>query len=322
LFEGARKPPGIFGVTMDLGQDRRGVDMGPSAIRYARLQGALEELGYTVVDLGNAETPIPETVGTAGATTEVRDEDEDTPPGSGHLRRLAAVRDVCERVAERAEAMISDGYFPIFLGGDHSIAIGTISGVARDFERTGVIWLDAHADFNTAETSPSGNIHGMPLSVLTGLGHPDLVSIGGEGASVRTEDVVIVGLRSVDLEERRLLREAGVRVYTMREIDAYGIASVVRRALKGLSHLDRVHLSFDLDVVDPDVAPGVGTPVRGGLSYREAHLVMELINEAEIVTSLDVVEVNPILDDRNETARLAVELVASLMGRRIIDIPT
>jgi arginase len=321
LFEGARKPPGIFGVTMDLGQDRRGVDMGPSAIRYARLQGALEDLGYTVVDLGNAETPIPEIVET-NAVSEVKDEDEHTPPGSGHLRQLAAVRDVCARVAERAEAMISDGYFPIFLGGDHSIAIGTISGVARDFGRTGVIWLDAHADFNTAETSPSGNIHGMPLSVLTGQGHPDLVSIGGEGASVRTEDVVIVGLRSVDIEERRLLREAGVRVYTMREVDAYGVASVVRRALKGLSHLDRVHLSFDLDVVDPDVAPGVGTPVRGGLTYREAHLVMELINEAEIVTSLDVVEVNPILDDRNETARLAVELVASLMGRRIIDLPT
>jgi arginase len=321
LFEGARKPPGIFGVTMDLGQDRRGVDMGPSAIRYARLQGALEDLGYTVVDLGNAETPIPEIIET-NAVSETRDDGADASSGVGHLRQLAAVRDVCARVAERAGAMISDGYFPIFLGGDHSIAIGTISGVARDFERTGVIWLDAHADFNTAETSPSGNIHGMPLSVLTGQGHPDLVSIGGEGASVRTEDVVIVGLRSVDIEERRLLREAGVRVYTMREVDAYGIASVVRRALKGLSHLDRVHLSFDLDVVDPDVAPGVGTPVRGGLTYREAHLVMELINEAEIVTSLDVVEVNPILDDRNETARLAVELVASLMGRRIIDLPT
>ena len=305
MFEGARKPPGIFGVTMDLGQDRRGVDMGPSAIRYARLQGALEELGYSVVDLGNAETPIPEIV-----------EEE------GEIRHLADVRDVCEGVAERAEAMISEGYFPIFLGGDHSIAIGTVSGVAKNFERTGVIWLDAHADFNTPETSPSGNIHGMPLSVLTGHGHPDLVSIGGEGASVRTEDVVIVGLRSVDLEERRLLKEAGVRVYTMKEIDAYGIASVVRRALGALSHLDRVHLSFDLDVVDPDVAPGVGTPVRGGLSYREAHLVMELINEAGIVTSLDVVEVNPILDDRNGTAELAVELVASLMGRRILDLPS
>jgi arginase len=305
LFEGARKPPGIFGVPMDLGQDRRGVDMGPSAIRYARLQGALEELGYRVEDLGNVETPLPE-------TAERQEE----------IRHLAAVRDVCEAVAEQAEAMISGGYFPIFLGGDHSIAIGTVSGVAKNFERTGVIWLDAHADFNTPQTSPSGNIHGMPLAVLTGSGHPDLVAIGGEGASVRTEDVVLIGLRSVDLEERRLLREAGIRAYTMKEVDAYGIASVVRRALRALSHLDRVHVSFDLDVADPDVAPGVGTPVRGGLTYREAHLVMELINEAEIATSLDVVEVNPILDDRNGTATVAVELVASMMGRRIIDLPT
>ncbi len=290
---------------MDLGQDRRGVDMGPSAIRYARLQAVLKELGYPVTDLGNAVTPIPETV-------EKREE----------IRHLAAVRGVCEEVAGRAEAMISEGLFPIFLGGDHSISIGTVSGVARSFGRTGVIWLDAHADFNVPETSPSGNIHGMPLSVLTGRGHPDLVDIGGEGASVRTEDVVVLGLRSVDTKERSLLREAGVRVYTMKEIDAYGVASVVRRALKDLSHVDRLHLSFDLDVVDPDVAPGVGTPVRGGLTYREAHLVMELINEAGIVTSLDVVEVNPILDDGNETAELAVELVASLMGRQIIGLPS
>ncbi|HEX2182177.1 MAG TPA: arginase [Rubrobacteraceae bacterium] len=305
MFEGARRPPGIFGVPMDLGQDRRGVDMGPSAIRYARLQGALEELGYRVEDFGNAETPLPETV-----------------EKEGEIKHLAAVRGVCEEVAGRAEAMISEGYFPIFLGGDHSIAIGTVSGAAKSFGHTGVIWLDAHADFNTPETSPSGNIHGMPLSVLTGNGHPDLVAIGGEGASVRTEDVVVVGLRSVDLAERLLLKEAGVRVYTMKEVDAYGIASVVRRALKALSHLDRVHVSLDLDVVDPGIAPGVGTPVRGGLTYREAHLVMELVNEAGIATSLDVVEVNPILDDRNGTAELAVELVASLMGRQIIGIPT
>jgi arginase len=304
LFESVRRPAGVFGVPMDLGQDRRGVDMGPSAIRYARLQAALEELGYPVTDLGNAQTPIPETV-------EKQDE----------IRHLDAVRGVCEEVAARAGAMVSEGLFPIFLGGDHSISIGTVSGVARSFGRTGVIWLDAHADFNVPETSPSGNIHGMPLSVLTGRGHPDLVNIGGKGASVRTEDVVILGLRSVDEQERGLLLEAGIRVYTMKEIDAYGVASIVRRALRDLSHLERVHLSVDLDVVDPGVAPGVGTPVRGGLTYREAHLVMELVNEAGIVTSLDVVEVNPILDDRNGTAELAVELVASLMGRQIIGLP-
>ena len=301
--EAARKPIEILGVPMDLGQDRRGVDMGPSAIRYARLKSGLENLGYPVEYLGNVEPPIPELARI----------------GEG-MRHLNAVRDVCVKVSERAQEMISRGTFPVFLGGDHSISIGTVSGVAAT-ERTGVIWLDAHADYNTHDTSPSGNIHGMPLAVLTGRGHPDLVGIGGSGAGVRPEDVVIVGLRSLDPQEQRLLQDAGVRAYTMKEIDAYGVARILRQALKSLSHLDRVHLSFDLDAVDPEVAPGVGTPVRGGLTYREAHLVMELINESGIVTSLDVVEVNPILDLKNGTAELAVELVASLMGRRIIGLP-
>ena len=292
---------------MDLGQDRRGVDMGPSAIRYARLEDSLAELGYKVTDLGNAGVPIPEVV------------------ASGEpVRHLEAVRRICAEAAGRAASVVGDGLFPIFLGGDHSISIGTVSGVAEASAgaRTGVIWLDAHADFNTPDTSPSGNIHGMPLATLTGRGHPSLVEIGGPGPSVRPEDVVLIGLRSVDLEERNLLRGAGVRAYTMKEIDAHGVARVVRRALKDLSHVDRVHLSFDLDALDPEVAPGVGTPVRGGLTYREAHLVMELINEAGIVASLDVVEVNPILDVKNGTATLAVELVESLMGRRIIDLPS
>jgi arginase len=291
---------------MDLGQDRRGVDMGPSAIRYARIEAALENLGHGVTDLGNAGVPIPEVVA-AGE----------------EVKHLAAVKSVCEEVSQRAAAIVSEGLFPIFLGGDHSISIGTVSGVARSTsgERTGLIWADAHADFNTTATSPSGNIHGMPLATLTGRGHPDLVGIGGPGASVRAEDVVIIGLRSVDVEEKNLLHEAGVKVYTMREIDAYGAARVVRGAIRDLAHVDRVHLSFDLDVVDPEVAPGVGTPIRGGLTYREAHLLMELINEAGIVSSLDMVEVNPILDVKNGTATLAVELVESLMGRRIIDLP-
>jgi len=306
LLDNERGPVGIFGVPMDLGQDRRGVDMGPSAIRYARLEASLEDLGHRVTDLGNAGVPIPETV---VAETEVK--------------HLAAVRGVCEEVSDQAAAIVSEGMFPIFLGGDHAIAIGTVSGVARSASgaRTGVIWVDAHADFNTPETSPSGNIHGMPLAAITGRGHPDLVGIGGPEANVRTEDVIIIGLRSVDVEEKNLLREAGVRVYTMKDIDAYGAARVVRSAIKGLSHVDRVHLSLDLDAVDPEVAPGVGTPVRGGLTYREAHLLMELVNEAGIVSSLDVVEVNPILDVKNGTATLAVELVESLMGRRIIDLP-
>jgi arginase len=306
LLDNGRQPVGIFGVPMDLGQDRRGVDMGPSAIRYARLEASLEDLGHKVTDLGNAGVPIPETV---VAETEVK--------------HLAAVKRVCEEVSDRAATIVSDGMFPIFLGGDHAIAIGTVSGVARSASggRTGVIWVDAHADFNTPETSPSGNIHGMPLAAITGRGHPELVGIGGPAASVSTEDVIIIGLRSVDVEEKNLLREAGVRVYTMKDIDAYGAARVVRSAIKGLSHVDRVHLSLDLDAVDPEVAPGVGTPVRGGLTYREAHLLMELVNEAGIISSLDVVEVNPILDIKNGTATLAVELVESLMGRRIIDLP-
>jgi arginase len=278
--------------------------MGPSAVRYARLAAALEDLGYPVIDLGNVRTPVPETV-----------------EGEEEVRHLGIVRDVCSEVSLRAGELASEGLFPVFLGGDHSVSIGTISGIGGAAGRTGVLWLDAHADFNTPETSPSGNIHGMPLAILTGHGHPHLVDVGGPGASVGSEDVAVVGLRSVDPRERRLLSEARVNVYTMKDIDAYGVANVVRRALRNLSHLDRVHLSFDLDVVDPEVAPGVGTPVRGGLTYREAHLVMELINEALVITSLDIVEVNPILDVKNGTAELAVELIGSLMGRRIIDLP-
>jgi arginase len=302
-----RQRIGVLGVPMDLGQSRRGVDMGPSAVRYARLRETLEELGHTVSDLGNIGVPIPEEA--AG---------RDDGAGIAHLR---TIREICERTAEAARDAVADSVFPIFLGGDHSISIGTVSGVASASGRTGVLWVDAHADFNTPATSPSGNVHGMPLSVLTGRGHPGLVGIGGEGASVRAEDVVLLGLRSVDLEERRSLAEAGARAYTMKEIDVYGAAHVVRQALKYLSHLERVHLSFDLDVVGPNLAPGVGTPVRGGLTYREAHLIMELINESETVTSLDVVEINPILDEKNMTAELAVELVASLLGRTILTVP-
>ena len=292
---------------MDLGQNRRGVDMGPSAIRYARLQTALKELGHSVTDLGNISVPVPEVA----------------KPHDGERQEMAhlqTIREVCERTMKAARDAATGGAFPVFLGGDHSISIGTVSGVAVA-GRTGVLWVDAHADFNAPETSPSGNVHGMPLAVLTGGGDPDLVGIGGEEESVRAEDVVLLGLRSVDPVEQRLLAEAGVRAYTMKEVDVHGMARIVGRVLEDLSHLDRVHLSFDLDVMSPNLAPGVGTPVRGGLTYREAHLLMELVNEAGIVSSLDVVEVNPILDVKNGTATLAVELVESLMGRRIIDLP-
>src|SRR5918997_509165 len=295
----------IVGIPMDLGQNRRGVDMGPSSIRYARLQSALEELGHNVSDLGNIGVPIPEVV----------------EPEDGQRRdmpHLETIREVCKKAAAIARDIAADGVFPVFLGGDHSVSIGTVSGVAT-VGRTGVLWVDAHADYNTPETSASGNVHGMPLAVLCGLGHPDLVGVGGGGASVRPEDVVLVGLRRVDPEERRLLAEAGVQTYTMKDVDAHGIARVVDQVLDDLSHLKRIHLSFDLDVVDPGIAPGVGTPVRGGLTYREAHLLMELLGEAATITSLDVVEINPILDEKNKTAKLAVELMASLLGRRILD---
>ena len=295
----------ILGIPMDLGQNRRGVDMGPSSIRYARLQSALEELGHTVFDLGNISVPIPEVA-----------EPEDVRRKS--MPHLETIREVCERTAATARDIATGGAFPVFLGGDHSVSIGTVSGMAT-IGRIGVLWVDAHADFNTPETSLSGNVHGMPLAALCGLGHPDLVGVGG--ASVRPEDVVLLGLRRVEPEERRLLAEAGVRAYTMKEVDAYGIARVVERVLEDLSHLERLHLSFDLDMVDPGIAPGVGTPVRGGLTYREAHLLMELLGEAAVITSLDIVEINPILDEKNATAELAVELTASLLGRRILDLP-
>ncbi len=289
---------------MDLGQNRRGVDMGPSSIRYARLQSALEELGHDVSDLGNISVPIPEVAESEGGRR------KDIP-------HLETIREVCDRTAATARDIAMGEAFPIFLGGDHSVSIGTLSGVAA-VGRIGVLWVDAHADFNTLETSSSGNVHGMPLATLCGLGPPDLVGTGG--ASVRPEDVVLIGLRRVDDEEQRLLGEAGVRAYTMKEIDTHGIARVVDRVLEDLSHLGRVHLSFDLDVVDPRIAPGVGTPIRGGLTYREAHLLMELLAETAAITSLDVVEINPILDEKNKTAELAVELVASLLGRRILDL--
>jgi len=295
----------ILGIPMDLGQNRRGVDMGPSSIRYARLQNALEELGHNVSDLGNIGVPIPEVI----EPEDVRRKD---------MPHLKTICEVCKRTATTAHDIAADDAFLVFLGGDHSVSIGTVSGVAT-IGRTGVLWVDAHADFNTPETSPSGNVDGMPLAVLCGLGHPDLLSVGGGGASLRPEDVVLVGLRKVDPEERRLLAEAGVQTYTMKEIDAHGIARVIDRVLDNLSHLRRVHLSFDLDVVDPGIAPGVGTPVRGGLTYREAHLLMELLGESSAITSLDVVEVNPILDEKNKTAKLAVELIASLLGRKILD---
>ena len=308
-----RRKIGLIGVPLGFGAGKTGSELGVNAMRLTRfrgdtLAGHIRELGFEFTDHGDVEIVRP----------------SDTS-AEGNPKHLAEMLASSATTIAKLKDMLAADEMPIILGGDHAIAIPTFSAVSSHYrersEEIGLIWFDAHADINTPETSPSGNIHGMPLAAIMGRGHPELVGIGGPGASVRTEDVIIIGLRSVDVEEKNLLREAGVRVYTMKDIDAYGAARVVRSAIKGLSHVDRVHLSLDLDAVDPEVAPGVGTPVRGGLTYREAHLLMELVNEAGIISSLDVVEVNPILDIKNGTATLAVELVESLMGRRIIDLP-
>jgi len=284
---------------MDLGAGRRGVDMGPSAIRLAGLEGSLEGLGYAVQDLGNIEVPVPEALANQNG-----------------LHYADPIAEACRQTFLKLEGT-PEGVFPIALGGDHSVSMGTVSGVARG-ARTGVLWIDAHADLNIPETSPSGNIHGMPLAHLLGRGDARLLEVWGGGAIIRPEDVVFIGLRSLDPAERAFIRDAGIRAYTMKEIDRRGIATVAEEALSHLKGVSRLHVSFDADVLDPSVAPGVGTPVSGGLTYREAHLLMELLADAEVVTSLDLVEVNPILDVRNATARITVEMAMSLLGKAIL----
>ncbi len=283
----------VVGVPMDLGAGRRGVDMGPSALRYARLLEELEALGLAVEDLGNVRVPLAETLrGRRGSY-------------------LAEIRQAALELKEKLMALPEE-VFPIVLGGDHSLAMGSVSGVARG--RIGVIWVDAHADFNTPETSPSGNIHGMPLAVLSGLGDSRLTEVF---RAVDPKDLVLIGVRSVDPGEARLLKELGVRVYTMHEVDRLGIARIAEEALDHLSGLS-LHVSLDADVLDPTLAPGVGTPVPGGLTYREAHLFMEILALSGRVKSLDLVEVNPILDERNRTAEMMVGLALSLLGKRIL----
>ncbi len=293
----------VIGAALDLGQGRRGVDMGPSAIRYAGLDERLRALGRGVVDLGNVQTATAETVSER----------------SERARYLPEILEACARVAGLVAESLADGAVPLVLGGDHSIAIGTLAGVARHHGRAGgVIWLDAHADLNTPATSPSGNVHGMALAAALGLAgdafaHPELTL-----PALEPERVALVGVRSLDEGERALLRGSGARVFTMSEIDRIGIERAVHEALDRVAGPGFVHVSLDLDVLDPEVAPGVGTPVRGGLTYREAHLALELIAEAGVAASLEVVEVNPILDRENTTAGLAVELVASALGKTIL----
>lgn len=290
----------VIGVPMDLGQSRRGVDMGPSALRYAGLDDRLARLGYTIHDEGNIQIPV-----------------RDTLPAEGGLTYLPAVVEACTAIYQTAQQAVSDGCLPIFVGGDHSIAAGTIGGVTHT-EPCGVLWIDAHGDFNTPDTSPSGNLHGMPLAALLGLGAPELVNLGRPGPKLTTAQVIIIGARDLDSKERELLNQSGIRVYSMREIDARGMATVAKEALERLSYLPRLHVSLDMDSLDPRHAPGVGTPVQGGLTFREAHLLMELIAERATVGSVDVVEINPILDDRNQTAIIARDLLASLLGQSIL----
>ena len=290
----------VIGVPMDLGQARRGVDMGPSAVRYAGLDERLRRLGYQIEDAGNLT---------------IRDR-QLLPPGGG-LGYLPEVVRASERVYSAGRRALARGRLPIFLGGDHSIAAGTIGGATHD-EPKGVLWIDAHGDFNTPETSPSGNLHGMPLAALVGLGDPRLVDVGRPGPKLEPRDVVLVAVRDLDREESKLIRDQQLTVFTMRDIDEQGIAEIARQALAKLAHRSRLHVSLDMDSLDPTEAPGVGTPVDGGLTYREAHLLMEILAQEANIASIDVVEVNPILDHRNETARLAVGLIASLLGKTIL----
>jgi arginase len=292
----------IIGAPVDLGADRRGVDMGSSAIRYAGLEARLRESGHTVKDFGNLPAPVAES----------------EPAGAASLKYLEPIVSISNALADVVAARVEEGWLPLVLGGDHSASLGTVTGVTRHRE-VGLIWLDAHGDFNTAQTSPSGNIHGMVLAALAGYGDPCLTDFDGRSPKVDPHDIALIGVRELDEGERSLLRESAVQIYTMHDIDRMGLPRVVELALDRMSlRVVDLHVSLDLDVVDPLQAPGVGTPVLGGLSYRETHLALEVIAATQRTVAMDVVEVNPILDEHNETARLAVEFILSGLGKRIL----
>lgn len=293
----------IIGMPMDLGQMRRGVDMGPSAIRYAGINERLKPLFDEIHDLGDIPIGRPEVV-----------IDRET-----NLRNLKLIAEKSLLLADKVNEVVKSGSFPLVLGGDHSIAIGTLAGVSKHYQNLGVIWYDAHGDLNTAETSPSGNIHGMPLAVSLGFGHSLLTEISGYSPKIKPENVVIIGARSLDEGEKVFIKEKGIKVYTMHEIDRLGMPAVMEQTIAYLKdRTDGVHLSLDLDGLDPVEAPGVGTPVIGGISYRESQLAMEMLEEAQLITSAEFVEVNPILDDKNKTATMAVELMGSLFGEKLL----
>ena len=290
----------VIGAGLDLGAGRRGVDMGPSAIRYAGLAERIERLGRRVDDWGDVPVSVPEA----------------TDVGDPHARYLDAIKRVCEAVAERVGEAARTGSLPLVLGGDHSIAIGTLGGMARVRGPGAALWIDAHGDLNRPQTSPSGNVHGMPLAVALGAGGDGFAS--GAWPTPSVERAALVGVRSLDPGERELLSELDVKIFTMSDLDRLGTERVVREALAFLAGAAFLHVSVDLDAVDPMYAPGVGTPVTGGLSYREAHLALELLAQSGVVDSMEVVEVNPILDRENSTGELAVELVCSALGQRIL----
>jgi arginase len=293
-------PVAVIGAPLDLGQGRRGVDMGPSAIRYAELDVRIRALGRSVFDWGDIRSAVPEAI------------DE----GQANARYIGPIKQACERIAALVEEAVGQEFLPLVLGGDHSIAMGTLGGMAKARGAGAALWIDAHGDLNRPSTSPTGNVHGMPLAAAFGVGGDAF-----ETALYPTPSVTraaLVGIRSLDAGERELIKELDVRVFTMSEIDRLGVERVLRDAMTFLAGAPFVHVSLDLDAVDPMFAPGVGTPVSGGLSYREAHLALELVAESGLMDSLDVVEVNPILDRANETGKLAVELVASALGARIL----
>ncbi|HEU5305009.1 MAG TPA: arginase [Gemmatimonadales bacterium] len=297
----------LLGVPMDLGSGRRGVDMGPSAIRIAGVAERLRELGHKVIDEGDIDIKNM----------------EELKVGHEHARYLPEIARASALLARKVERIVERGHFPLVLGGDHSIAIGTVSGIAavgrRQGKSVGLLWIDAHGDINTPDTSPSGNVHGMPVAVLLGYGAEELTRVGGAGPKLAPENVALVGIRSLDAGEKARLKETDVQVHTMADIDRQGVHKVMEKALARVTKsTGYLHVSFDLDAVDPTVAPGVGTPVKGGLDYREAHLIMEVIADAGVMTSLELVEVNPILDQGNASAGFAVELVQSAFGKKIL----
>jgi len=297
----------IIGVPMDLGQSRRGVDMGPSALRVAGVQSRLKQLGHTVEDIGNVPVKQP----------------EEQPYGEKRAKYLNEIAETCRGLAEMTEQTLAEGLLPLVLGGDHSIAIGSCSGVSDFFrkqsKKIGYLWLDAHGDMNTPESSPSGNVHGMPLAALIGYGAPELVELLGYKPKIEPRNVAIVGVRDLDAKERRLVKDSGVHALTMRDIDERGMREVMSEALRfAMDDTDGVAVSLDMDVIDPSDAPGVGTPVRGGITYREAHLAMEMIADSEAMVSLEIVEINPVIDLHNTTALLGVEMVLSATGKKIL----